>query len=268
MPFAQWLIYRFDPILLGLSVVFIWLFLAVGGLLISRRFLSHKDLKEHNDFAGFVFGTIGAIYSVILAFTVVIVWGYFDKASSNVEMEASYLADVYRDTQALPKTFTVKMDKLLADYGKAIVEDEWETMQEDKKSDKVQRIQNEIWEIFQNYEPVTEKEKIFFEEVVGKLNELCEYRRLRLMEAGKGVNSILWFVLIFCGMITIFFTFFFGIDNARNQMIMTALLAMTIGLVLFTILEFDYPFTGKLRVSPEPFKTLRLLDGAEWDSIK
>jgi hypothetical protein len=268
MSFSQMLISYVPPLVLGSIIVVLAIVLSVGGLLVFRRFISNRDLKIHNDVAGFMFGTLGVIYAVLLAFMVIVVWETFDSASSNVEKEASRLADLYRDSEAFQEPDKKQVWNLLSEYGKAIVVDEWKTASIGEKSAKTQKAQDELCSFYETYTPKTKTEEVFFEESVRKLNELCEFRRLRLMESRNGIDSILWFVLIFCGVMTIVFTFFFGMENIRNQMIMTSILAVTIALILFTILEFDYPFTGELSVSSDPFKRLRMFNGVNWEQLE
>jgi len=264
MHFEQELIYKYSPLFLGSIIVTATVLFSLTGLLVVRRLIHHERLKLHNDVAGFMFSTLGVIYAVLLAFTVIVVWENFDKATSDVQLEANSLADLYRNAEGMQFPFSNEVGILLREYGKAIVNDEWKTQEFGEKSAKVQALQDKIWRLYITYEPKTETDRIFFEESVKVLNDLCKYRRLRLMEAKEGISDILWFVLIVCGIITIVFTFFFGTENLNAQIIMTLLLAITIALILFTILEFDYPFTGNLSVSPEPFKNLRLMHGIVW----
>jgi hypothetical protein len=63
-------------------------------------------------------------------------------------------------------------------------------------------------------------------------------------------------VLVSGGMITILFTLFFGTENFFAHLIMTSLLSALIGLILFTIMVMDYPFSGSVSVSPEAFKVI------------
>ena len=65
--------------------------------------------------------------------------------------------------------------------------------------------------------------------------------------------ATIWGVLLGAGAITIAFSFFFGTRNARAQALMTGALALTIGLVLLSILALEQPFAGITRVGPEAF---------------
>lgn len=267
MPIEQIAILKIPYYILGSIIVLFTVSLSLSGLFVVRRLISHKRLKPHNDVAGFIFGTMGVIYAVLLAFTVIVVWENYDEASTNVEKEAIYLADIYRDSECLQDPFRSELWKLLKEYGKAIVVEEWRTLSWGEQGRYTQKVQDDIWKLYGKYIPKNETERIFFEESVRKLDDLCELRRLRLMESSAGISHILWFVLVAGGLITICFTFFFGMENLRAQVLMTILLSAIISLILFTILEFDYPFTGNLSISSKPFKQIRLLREVRWDEV-
>jgi hypothetical protein len=79
-------------------------------------------------------------------------------------------------------------------------------------------------------------------------------RRLRIIDSRSGIHPFLWFVLVVGAVITIIFTFFFGSDKFIVHVIMASTLSAIIALILFTILLFDFPFTGSVRIGPEVFQ--------------
>ena len=79
------------------------------------------------------------------------------------------------------------------------------------------------------------------------------------MESRTGIPPLLWFVLLMGGISTISFTFLFSTDNLKAQIVMGVLFSMMIALILFTIMSLDFPFTGSISVSSEPFR-MALLD--------
>ena len=48
--------------------------LAMAGPFIVRRYVELNQLRTNNEVAGFKFATVGVLYAVLLAFTVVVVW--------------------------------------------------------------------------------------------------------------------------------------------------------------------------------------------------
>ena len=80
---------------------------------------------------------------------------------------------------------------------------------------------------------------------------LITQRHLRLFEAHAGVPPMLWFLLVGGALVTIGFTYFFGIENAWAHAGMIAALTFVIGGALFVIVQVNHPFAGAVSVSTE-----------------
>jgi hypothetical protein len=254
MPITQQLLLKFPPYILGPTIIGGFTLLSVAGLLIVRHFVPHNRLKTHHDVADPILGAVGAVYAVLIAFVVVTVWQSFDKSNYNVEMEANYMADIYRDAEPFSPDFRQKVGDLLREYRHAVVNEEWKTMQRGEMSPKVEKIMRRIWTLYSTYQPKTPTEQSFFDESVRKLNSFRELRRERLMDSKTGIEPLLWFVLIGGAVATVSFTFLFGAENIKAQIVMVAILSMMISLILFTIMELDFPFTGSVTISSGPFQ--------------
>ena len=250
MPFGQQIILAILPIPLAIIIVIISMIISIGGILLVRYFIPHKRLKVHNDVAGPIFATLGVIYAVLLAFVVVITWENFDRSSLNAEKEASFVADLYTDAEAFQEPAKEQIRALLKEYATSVINVEWKALSTGAASQEVGGILKKIWRFYSTYNPETAAQTEFFRESVHKLNEVGELRRIRIVDAKNGVHPILWFVLIAGGIITLSFSFFFGTENLMEQLILTSLLSVLIGLILFTILELDYPFTGQVSIQP------------------
>jgi ABC-type multidrug transport system fused ATPase/permease subunit len=227
---------------------------SAASLLVVRRLVPHHRLKQHNDMTGSVFATVGVLYAVLLAFVVVAVWQDFDRAGVNMQKEANYLMDIYRDEEAFSPEFKQKVRSIVKDYTYNLVNDEWDRMSCGGMSDKVTNVLNNMWASFSAYQARTPTEQAFFEESIRKLNDLGEARRTRLMDARLGVHPLIWIVLMAGGVVTMVFISFFGAENLKAQMTMALMLAALVGLILFTIAAMDYPYTGEISVSPEIFR--------------
>ena len=256
MPFIQILLIHIPTPLLGFLMVAIYVALSVTGLIIIRKFYPHYKCKQHNDIAGFIFTTLGVIYAVLLAFTVIITWQDFDKASEVTSNEANCIASLYRDATPFPAEFRAELKSELTNYVNAIVNDEWQRMAEGQRSAKVQKIQEKLWLLYGSFPPKNETQKIFLMESVKKMNEASELRRQRIVYAASGIHPLLYFILIVGSFITIAFTMMFGTENIVPHLIMTSFLAAMIALTLFTIIALDYPFTGNISIKPEVFTNM------------
>ena len=258
MPFGQQLLLNIPTFFLALIVIGGGIVVSVAGLLIVRHFVPQHKLKAHHDVADPILGALGAMYAVLLAFAVVTVWQSFEKCNANVDQEANYLADLYRDAEAFSPDFRSKVDPLLREYRQAVVNVEWKTMRKGQMSPEVERLMRKIWALYITYPPRNATEQSFFDESVRKLNSFRELRRQRLMDSRTGANRLLWFMLIIGAAVTVSFTFLFGAENVKAQIVMVVLLSVIISLSLFAILEMDFPFTGDISISPASFQELLL----------
>jgi len=256
MPLTQQLLLRFPSFVLGLVIVGGAVLFSIIGVLVVRSFVPKARLKDHHDVAGPILGALSVVYAVLLAFVAVNVWQNFEESNTNVELEANYLTDLYTDSEAFSGDFHQKLGGLLREYKQVVVNDEWKTMARGEMSPKAQELIKQIWSLYTVYAPKTPTEQSFFDESVRKLNQFRELRSLRIMESRVGMQPLLWFVLIIGGLSVISFTFLFGMENLPAQLTMAILLAVVIALVIFVIMAFDYPFTGEVSISSEPFKRM------------
>ena len=63
-----------------------------------------------------------------------------------------------------------------------------------------------------------------------------------------------WVVLILGGIITVGFTYLFGLENTLVHTLMVAALALIISISLFTVAALDHPFSGDTRIHPAAFE--------------
>ena len=102
--------------------------------------------------------------------------------------------------------------------------------------------------------PPTGAQQVRYNQVLEQLHGLGDARRERLLAASEGLSTILWVVLIGGGVITIAFTYLFGLENTVVHTLMVAALAMILSMSLFTVAALDYPFKGDVRIHPAAFE--------------
>ncbi|MDD5156061.1 MAG: DUF4239 domain-containing protein, partial [Candidatus Omnitrophica bacterium] len=151
-----------------------------------------------------------------------------------------------------------KIGALLRQYREVIVDSEWKMMAGGRMSPEAESLIRRIWAFYTAYQPKSPAEQSFFDVSVQNLNLLRDLRRQRLMDSRTGINALLWFVLAAGAFFTVSFTFLFGTENIKAQIIMVIMLSVTIALILFAVVEMDFPFTGTISISPEPFRQLIL----------
>ena len=231
--------------------------LAAGGALRVRRVVGEDVLARHNDVAGFIYAVIGVVYAVLLGFSALIVWEQFRKAQEGAELEANALADLYRDAQVFPAEVRGQVETRLRDYVRLVVEEEWPAMAAGESSPQTWDAYNLLWRTYHEFRPQDDHERAWYQESIQRMNLLGDQRRNRLLSVRSGVPAVMWAVLLGAGAVTIGFSFLFGTRNPRAQGLMTGALALTIGIVLLSILALEHPFKGITRVEPEAFEQVR-----------
>ena len=234
---------------------------AVGGAMFVRRKVGAEVLTFHNDVAGFIYAVVGVVYAVLLGFSAIIVWEQYRHAQDGVEQEASALVDLYRDSRGFPPEVRDAVELHVRSYARLVVAKEWPAMAEGTSSPEAWDEYNELWRTYREFVPSDEYQRLWYAQSLERLNALAGSRRDRLLSVRSGVPTVMWGVLIAGGVITIGFSFLFGTRNAQAQAIMIASLALTIGVVLLSIVALQEPFAGITRVDPEAFHQLeRILE--------
>jgi hypothetical protein len=236
------------------EVVFI-VGISVGGHVLVRRYVPHEVLEKHNDVVGFVLAIVGVIYAVLLAFVVVIAWESYNAAESTAQTEVTAASDLYQ----LSKTFRDPERKALRAelirYAQLVRDEDWPAMQNGDESPAAQESERRISDDAVQMINSDARNHIAIEQaVMGLVREFQDARRTRLNENDAGIPRSLWTGLILGAIFTVAFTYLFGVENFRLQLVMTALLATLIALMFSMIVALDYPYRGATSISPAIWK--------------
>ena len=248
--------------MLEIAVVVGVVVVALLALAAVRALVPIELLKEHHDVAAACFAVIGGLYGIVLAFVLVSSWERFEEAREYAEVEADALADLYRHGGALPAPTDQALRGLVLAYDRAVIEDEWVTMSDGRPSARAAALFDEIWAALLATPQGDGKQLVVFQNTLGKMDDFSDARRDRLLYARVGLPPVVWAFLIASGVVTIAFSYFFGVRQLASQMLMTAALAATIGAALVLIAEMQTPFSGAVRVAPFGFEQLLELDAA------
>lgn len=242
-------------LILGLVVVGLSILLSHFGLRMVRRFVPISVLQSQHEVAGFIIGVLGAIYAVLLAFVVVALWNQYQDARATVEREANQLNDLAHLAQGFPdQTRQQQLSAMMGAYARSVVEDEWPTMAHGRASARTRGALSQLWHAVLEIDPQSNRESALYDQSLSLLRDMSDSRRLRLFSSRDDMPLVIQFLLWGGGVITIAFTYFFGIKSIRAQSLMTAALTGIIAFNLFLILALDNPFHGYLHVSPEPLR--------------
>ncbi len=252
--FQMWEQILICGLVVGVSTV-----LSVLGMLLVRSFVDLSKLKAHHEVAGYLLSVIGTLYAVLLAFVVVEAQSNIQQARQTAEFEANSIADIFHYAGWFPVKTRAAVRGLCLDYVTAVVDEEWDKMETFQFSARAVSGLHNMWHAVRQFEPVTEGQKAAYAAVLEELGNAGDNRRSRLLANHNGVSPLLWTVITVGGVLTITFTYFFGLENVRAQMIMVALVAITLSLNIFLVAAYTYPFAGEFKIEPDAFEFDQLI---------
>jgi hypothetical protein len=225
---------------------------ALAGLRFVRTQYSTEVLKENHEVAAIIFNAFGLLYAVVVAFVVFVTWSGYDDATKNLQMEANEADDIFHIAKAFPNPANKIIQQGLMDYTASVYNDELKRMSQGDISLHSNRAMARLITVFYQMDEKAIPNKELYAESLKRLNNLAQYRRLRIFAGNNTVPPVIWLVLLVGGGITVSYTYFFGMKNIKAQYMITAALTVTITLILFLIYVLDHPFTGTSKVSAEP----------------
>ena len=248
---------------LGILVVSLAAATAVAGLLVVRRLTSLNLHEEHNNVAGFIYSVLGVAYAVVLGFVLITVWQRYETASQRADQEGADLTAVYFHANALPDSDRRQIQQLAKSYARVVIDEEWPLMQEGQSSPRAWALMDQLRESIQNAEHSTAAEQALYLNGLTRGHELYDARRLRLLEAQNRIPTILWAILLAGGVITVGFTYLFGLTSTRVHTLMVVALTVVISSTLFTIYALEHRFSGDVQLTPEAFElALKRFEGS------
>jgi Protein of unknown function (DUF4239) len=234
-------------IIVGLGTV-----LATLGPSVVRRFVALERLTTNNEIAGFKFATVGVLYAVLLAFTIIVVWQKYADAETTVAEEAGAAASIFQLSYGIDEKPGTALRSALSNYLVHTIADEWAAMEQVTPGGSMAARQalDSVYTALLTFQSNSPVDAAVLGEILHQVDQLTRARRVRLVEAEGVVPGVVWLILFGGATITLGFTFFFGAESLRAQTLMTALLALLMLSELFIIVAIDRPFTGAVKVEP------------------
>jgi hypothetical protein len=221
-----------------------------------RRRVSLEKLSANNEVAGFKFAVLGVLYAVLLGFVVVVVWEKFHDAETAVERQAGAIATLFRLSQGLSQNQGGALRHDLEIYVRTTIDKEWPAMAAGESSAESTEALNKVYAAVLSTSPNGVHAEALISGMLTELDSLSEARRTSISLGEGAVPDVLWSALLFGAGATIGFTFFFGTNSARAQVIMTGLLTFVVFVMLWVVVVINHPFTGPVSVSSSPLKNL------------
>ncbi len=244
----KWYVYLFGIPILAAALINI-------GFIFIKQKLSVSELKEHHEIAGFIVTTLGAIYGVIVAFTIVNAQTHTALLRKGIQEEAYMAANLYRVSEAIVE---IKDDvqSSLSDYLKSVIDQEWAFMPKRKENPVTLEKLKKIWDVYYSYDPGNVDEEIWFGQNISTLQDLNKARLVRVYESWDYLDTLSWLALIIGGIIMIGFLFCFGSENLEFQVGINSGYTFLITFLFMITYQFNHPFMMPIDLSPKSYEVV------------
>jgi hypothetical protein len=227
---------------------------ALGGMLVVRRAVPLATLEAHKEYAGFVYATLGAAYAVLLSFMVVVSWNQYGQAQQTTMQEAITMVTLFHLAEGFEEPIRTGLKQTLLAYNQAVLDEEWAAMARGGGSEWAWALSDKLWDTYIHIVPSQQAQAAYTQSLTG-MQQLYTLRAQRLLQSRSHLPAAIWVVLATGAIITVAFTYLFGVSNVYAQAVMTAALTAIIAGSLYLIFDLDTPYSGPLHIDAVPYQS-------------
>jgi putative Ca2+/H+ antiporter (TMEM165/GDT1 family) len=224
-----------------------------AGTLLTHRRLSGRIRDGHNEVVVPLYATAAVIYAVLLAFIVIAVWEQFSAANDNAAGEASTLATMYRETQAMPARERASLRHLIREYTDGVVDTEWKVQSQGGTSPAARNAIVQMYDVI-GKEPRSVASDSINTQFVGELSTMTSDRTKRLLATQDRLPWVMWLGLILGGLVVVVAGCVLYMQSMQLHAALSGIVAALIGVLLFSTLVLDRPFQGRFGITPDQFE--------------
>lgn len=246
------------PWLFGVVLVTLFVTVGVTGLAVFNWLVRGRiRLTEamNNDIIFFA-SAISVFYSLIVGLIAVGVWRTYTEASNIVSEEATAIGCFYRDISGYAEPTRGQLQQEVRNYTDFLINVAWPKQIRGEATDEATRMLTKLEQDLVSFEPKTAGQQILHAQAMHQYNEVAGLRRKRLHAIGAGLPSVMWSVVLLGAALVMSVTYLLRVERTV-QFVLTACLAMFIGLVVFVIASLDRPLSGPLAIDSRPYQIVR-----------
>jgi len=181
-------------------------------------------------------------------------WDNFSSVKSLLAKEASYLGTLYRTVSYFPEPYNKEMTAQVKEITRYIIEEGWSLQQKGllPSSEASMSFQKTLY----SFEPKKEREKILLSETINLFNKMSESRREGRRDIRSGLPDMLYWVLFIGAGVNIMALWLIIPRKRSLHILISALMGVMIGSLIFLIVAMDCPYLGEFSVKSEPFEII------------
>jgi hypothetical protein len=235
-------------------------------MLLVRRRAPEGSYFSDGDRASGVFGVLATGFSVLLGFIVFLAFTSYDQSRSGAEEEALVLTQQVETAQFFAGAVGAELTGELICYGRSVVSQEWQRMEEGTLGDAINPWGVELFETVRGVEPESASEQSAYDKWLEQTSAREAARMDRTHGAVGVIPTPLWIVLFFISAVIFVFMLFFADSGERavTQGMLMGAVTVVITTMLLLLNVLDKPFqTGVGGLRPVAMeRALRIVDEA------
>jgi hypothetical protein len=227
--------------------------IALGGFMAMRRVLPHWRTEAASATSAAVAAMVMTLFALVLAFAAVNLYQGYTDASSNVADEANSLAQIARDVRILPNAQEYHVQAAIVKYIHAVSEGDFPAMHDGQVPEQSGVAIDALFGSMQAIVPGNAAQQAFYDSAVGQLNSLVQERRSRLSAADSTLPSSFVALLLLTAGLTVLVSYFLSSGHLAVELVLVGAVSIVVAAGLLTILLLEYPFSGSVSVSSDPY---------------
>lgn len=214
-----------------------------------------EDRRE--ELLGSVAFRVGSLYALILALVFAQAMQINRDIRAGLVAEAAAITDLFYDFGLYDDDDGPEMRVLLAQYARAVVDDDWPSLAQTRRN------ANESfrkWEVVNQHVldlvPQSPREEVVRGHMLDRLHRIAELTQARIDAATQSISPLFWLAAV-AGLV--FISAPYGAVAPRPvDLTLIVIVSAFIGLILFVIFSLSDPFSRTGALAPTPY--LNLLD--------
>ncbi|MGC1400852.1 hypothetical protein, partial [Candidatus Binatus sp.] len=167
--------------------------------------------------------------------------------------EATALESLYKLGAAFSEPMRTQLDSAVLEYSHRVIDKEWPEMADNTFQGGTIGA-HELWSAVLSYHPTDNREQMLMDKSIDQLNLVSQARSERYNYYEQDLPSVVWTVIYLGCLMTIGFSYFFGSNVFRAQVLMCGFFSILLGMTILAILELAHPYQGVVTISNEPYR--------------
>ena len=212
--------------------------------------------REWDRVLTYAMASYGIFYGILLALITVSVYENFHRVDAVVLDEADALGALYRAVSGYPQPLADNLQDYLRQYTTGVITQDWPLQQQGiiptLGNDDVDRFETALYA----FEPVTAGQQAIHQQTLSLFFDFLEARRDRLDETKLALPVLLWVVLGVGAVLNALMLSLVESRSLRVHLLMSGIIAVFVGLLIFVVASMDHPYAGYVSVSPDPIESV------------